>query len=103
MSSLILEPVPSGRLPGCGRILSHDNCPVLNGSHASNRWQMYRCASSRLARSPGPHALELFGRDGLQRILLRIDRLVRQTAVLVLQVLPAVPVEPAGRSQRRPA
>lgn len=43
--------------------------------------------------------MELSGRDRLQRILLRIDRLVCQTTVLVLQVLPAVLVELAGRGQ----
>lgn len=41
----------------------------------------------------------LVGRDGLQQIFCRIDRLVYQEAMLVLQVLPAAPMELAGRSQ----
>jgi hypothetical protein len=43
--------------------------------------------------------MELAGRDGLQRIPLRIDRLVCQAAMLVLQVPPAIPVELVGRGQ----
>ncbi|MGW6791451.1 hypothetical protein [Streptomyces chartreusis] len=43
--------------------------------------------------------MEFFGRDGFQQVLFRVDRLVRQEAVLILQVFPAAPVESAGRSQ----
>ncbi|TQJ54652.1 hypothetical protein FBY34_2434 [Streptomyces sp. SLBN-115] len=42
--------------------------------------------------------MELVGRDGLQRLFHGVDRLVCEEAVLVLQMLPAVPVELAGRS-----